>query len=533
MARIVKEIRGIFNGRSPTWYFEKDGYFLDSIAIDPEANLNSSLLRPGNNLPAIRYQKFSGSNVNTLTNWLETNPKDQNIYAYLDNGKFISYNTVFAETLIGTPTSGAGNGMKYYNNYIYLMTPTQVFRYGPLNNSPTLSNALIANGELLDGWNAGSDTLLTNTAYPGIRSMTYPNHAAHVHVDNKLYVCDFINGQGMVHFIKTLKTTDEGDTNDGSTYNALDLPFGYYPFDIESWGTDLAILAAPVYASAGSGITYIHGQAMLFLWDTISSSFYRSVPIPTAYATAMVNHNGVLKIWGGQIDFGYSLFQYRGGDQVDQLDMFLEGSPPPAGGVDIYCDRVVWGAYGTYPTSWAGLMSQGYQHPQLPQGAINCIARITNTSGTLPVVGAVRFTQQGQYIKRPIMGWRVDTTAAYGIDRTGGSESFNSLFNSCVFTIGQPFSVKEVQIDLGTQMQTGINVTPSLYFDSESTNSDSQNLSLPVLNPTNYPNSERHIRIKPPGLHAKHDFYLRLVDTGTTACPILFPIRIIVETLND
>ena len=37
------------------------------------------------------------------------------------------------------------------------------------------------------------------------------------------------------NYVKTSKTTDEGDTDNGSTYNALDLPFGYMPMDIASW----------------------------------------------------------------------------------------------------------------------------------------------------------------------------------------------------------------------------------------------------------------------------------------------------------
>ena len=38
-------------------------------------------------------------------------------------------------------------------------------------------------------------------------------------------------------------TLTQGAGNNGTTYNALDLPLGFMPVDIESWGTDLVILA--------------------------------------------------------------------------------------------------------------------------------------------------------------------------------------------------------------------------------------------------------------------------------------------------
>jgi hypothetical protein len=111
----------------------------------------------------------------------------------------------------------------------------------------------------------------------------------HVHTDGALYLCDFASGIGMIHKIKT---TYAG-VNDGSQYNVVDLPFDVRPFDIESYGTDLAIIGATI----GSDTVLQQGKSWLFLWDTTADSFYRQVPIPAAYVTAVVNIRGQLLIW--------------------------------------------------------------------------------------------------------------------------------------------------------------------------------------------------------------------------------------------
>ena len=114
------EITSILGGFSENQYSEtsKNTYY-SSVGVDPDFAIMNYNKTSGAIIP-ISYQKFSSSNVTSPVMWLMTNPKNTNLYAYLTNGRFISYDLNLAnETLIGTTTSGAGNGGAYYNNYIY------------------------------------------------------------------------------------------------------------------------------------------------------------------------------------------------------------------------------------------------------------------------------------------------------------------------------------------------------------------------------------------------------------------------------
>jgi len=341
MASVTLQVKSVSGGISSSQYMYGEGQYNTAIACDPDFPIGTGIKTSAAIVPTV-YEEFSGAQISGYPKFLSTNPKNTNLYALASDGKFVRYNSSLAsETLIGTPTSGAGNGMAYYNNYYYIATPTQVFRYGPLNNSPALSNALIANSELLDGWNGGSDTLLTNTTYPTVRGTTLPNHVMHVHGDDSLYLADFINGRGLIHRIHTMKTTDEGDTNDTtvpSAYNVLDLPFGYYPTAIASFDTDLVISAIRTTDS-----TVNQGSGALFFWDTIASSFYRQVPIPDPLVTAMKYLNWDLYIWSGNAVNGVRLSVYAGGQTVSQVAFLEEGTPPMAGAVDALGSKIVFG----------------------------------------------------------------------------------------------------------------------------------------------------------------------------------------------
>src|SRR5439155_975543 len=116
----------IINGIAPSYYVQAEGQYLGGLAMDPNSAASSRL---GGHIAPVKYTTFSGSNVTGSPNWLITNPKNNKVYAYMSDGKFVSYSSVLAsETLVGTPTSGAGNGAAYYNNYIYLFTPTDTSR---------------------------------------------------------------------------------------------------------------------------------------------------------------------------------------------------------------------------------------------------------------------------------------------------------------------------------------------------------------------------------------------------------------------
>ena len=200
MAEKTITISNILDGFSQTKYLSSEGSFDSSIGIDPDYPLTSSDTKTSGVIVPTQYADFSSTGLSVAAMWLITNPKDTNLYIYATDGELISYSSALtsgSETVIGTPTSGAGNGAVYYNNFLYLMTPTDVSRYGPLDGTPALTNTVWTGSTL------GSQRALVNTTYPTLRSVAIPNHSGHVHGDNALYFGDFVAGKGVIHKIKT------------------------------------------------------------------------------------------------------------------------------------------------------------------------------------------------------------------------------------------------------------------------------------------------------------------------------------------
>lgn len=514
-------IDSVLGGQSPTYHQATEDQFLTSIAIDPGGTNQGELKKPSGVISPVSFSRFSDAGISAshITKWIVTTPKDQTVYTYTEGGAVSGYdgsNILSANDIDVTlsPVSGAGNGAAYYNNYVYFGAPTDINRYGPLDNSPALTSGF---------WTSYlSATALSSVTYPTSTNVIYPNHAMHLHVDNKLYFCDISgNGQGIINFIKTKKTTDEGDTNDGSTRAALKLPFGYRPFDIESYGNDLAIVASQV----GTSTTVAQGKSALFLWDTFSTSFYRQVNIPGAITTATVNHNGDLYVWAGAIDTGYQVLRYSGGYSFELIEDFLESSPPMAGAVDTYANRLVWGGFGAYPTTHASVFAMGYQNPKLPPRALNNIATAT-TSGTNPIITALKFVQGNLAAKYPIIAWlAADGSPRVGLDKIllGTQKSY---FRSRLFNVGKKFIIKHIRITLSTALASGVSIVPKIYVDN-----DSSSTSLTTINTTNY-GTQRIVDLYA-SVRGEENFELELGFAGTTNVSVNLPIKIFGEYLES
>ena len=505
----------ILGGWSQTQYQGKKDTYQSSIAIDPDFPIGTDVRTSGMICPTV-YEKFSSTNVTGFPKWILSNIKDEYIYTYMSDGKFVSYdNTLASETLIGTPTSGAGNGGAYYNNYIYLATPTDVSRYGPLSSSPTLVN------NAWTGSTLGSLTALTNTTYPSLRGTPIPNHPMHVHVDNCLYVGDVSNGQGIINKINTKKTTYEGDTNDGSAYNALDLPFGYWPTDIESYGTDLVILAIQT-----SSVVLNQGRAALFFWDCVSDSFYRVVKIPDPIGTALLNNNGILYIFSGNAVNGVRISYYSGGDSIKDSVYLEEGTPPFAGAVDDLGNRIVFGGWTTQPTASASVFAYGSKKADLPETLHNIVK--TSSTGAIGTVTAVKFVQQSSNVKpQVIAGWGDAST--YGIDKLSTSGTYASVWRSNVISVGMSFDIQEIRIPLGATLASGMTIVPKVYLDDGSTVK-----TMTTINSTNF--DGRYAIFKRPEINdysGSNNFYIELTFQGTTYCPVLLPLKIEIDIHQD
>lgn len=514
-------INNILGGIAPSQYLTGEGQFSTSIAIDPEFPITDSAIRSSGVLRPVAYAKFSGAEVNNYVIATITNPKNALVYNILKNGKIISYDSSLgSETLVGTCTGSNAEGAAYYNDYIYIsgtgVSKDDVSRYGPLSVSPSLTDGVWTGATL------GSQTALTNTTYPAIRGTigTYPNHWLHVHTDNKLYVCDFKTGVGYIHYIKT---TAAG-VNDGSTYNALDLPFGFMPTSICSYGNDLGITSIQT-----TNTTVNQGESMFYLWDTVDSSFYRPVPIPEPFAMATINNKGVPHIIAGKLSAagGHTLFKYLGGESVEPVVSINEGHPPLPGGIATNGSKIVWGSFVTYPENACVVWGYGTKDNKLPP-ALQCVARasVTATSST-GMISSVKFPIQGSHSKpQMVIAWGESAGAAYGIDKISTTYQ-TSYFRSKTFNIGKSFTIKNVRLPLGTAMSASMVIIPTIYVDDETSST-----ALRTVNNTNFPNSERVINLYDP-VNGKNNFLLELKWTGTALLPVLMPIEILVEINNE
>lgn len=535
------QITNIWAGMSPSQYFTADGQYRFSVGIDPYLPVSDSVgdrlatgvLRPSG------YAAFSGVAIDDNPLFVITNPKNTNTYVALQNGALISYNSSLgSETDIGTITGSKCNGAVYYNNYIYLAGTTDISRYGPLDGSPSLTNGVWSGSTL------GTQTNLVNTTYPSIRGGgTLPNHIMHVHSNGVLYVADFdstssddtTRGKGLIHAIATKYGSAEGDTNNGSAYNVLDLPPGYKPTCIESYGNDLVIGAVQ-----GADSDVGQGVAALFFWDTFTASYYNVVPLPDVLVTGLKNVNGILYVFTGSVSSGtdvangYRVTAYLGGQTLKTIHYSTTGSPPLHGAIEAVGDRIYWGTFQQKstttpgsPSYYASVMSLGTHDPNLPggvHGVINATATGATDDGLVTCLK--RIQQESFSYPKFVVGHR--DAGGYGLDKQSTTYG-TAIWQSQLFNINTAFEIKRIRVSLGAAVAANMTITPTIYVDDFSSSSTE---GLTPINNTNYSASERHIEWTPQ-ISGNSNFVLELAWSGSALCPVLLPIEIDVELLDD
>jgi len=525
MAIKTLKIESILGGMSPSRYFGEEGTFDQSLSIDPDFPVVASAIRTSGFAVPIGMAVFSGANVTARVVSIINNPKNTLTYAVLSNGRLISYDSSLgSETLVGTCAGSTASSATYYNNYIYIFgtgaSVDDVSRYGPLNNSPTLVD------NVWKGATLGSLTALTNTTYPTLNGVSIPNHVGHVHGDGSLYFTDFINGQGLIHRITTKKVTNEGDTNGttvASSYNVLDLPFGFYPTDIESFSTLVIILGN--YSSDG---TINQGKAAFVLWEPTNTTSFLQGPtfLQDPLGTALLNVNGRIYVWSGNGQNGFKISKYLGGENVSDVALLEEGFPPFATAVDAIGNKVIWGGTTTTPSTSACVWSFGSKDSRLPEGIQNIIK--TTSAGTTPIVTALKYVQQSSNIQpKAVVAWKDGTTQ--GIDQYSATGTLGSKLR-WTFNLGQKFNIVKIRIPFGGAVAANTTITPTVYFDDLSSSQ-----TLTTINNTNFPSS-RKVIYKTPELKnfiGENNFTFELAWTGTNPLAVAMPILIEVQTHDD
>lgn len=240
----------------------------------------------------------SGTHTATSTNIgiINATAKDErsgNIYAIDQNNRVWCSNVpggAFKWMLIigNTLTSGLGNGIAVWQNYLFVFRGAAIDVWGALDNFSTAAWS--------NSWqsmnSASSSTML---------------HKTFVASNNALYWCDYVGNTGGLRnpgYIGSLMlaSTSTFLPGTGSTYiynaQALDLPDNEQPVALNELNGYLAI-GVNLSGTNSSGST-----SKLYYWDTVSASFNNPLIVPEAPIYEIVNANNIIYVfcgWRGRV----------------------------------------------------------------------------------------------------------------------------------------------------------------------------------------------------------------------------------------
>ena len=529
------KITGITGGRARSRFFPEGGQFTSSAGFDPDLSVGQEQQASGLAVPSA-YTKFSSTNVNSpVIAYFGVPQKASTTYAVTANGRLISYNSSFgAETLVATVAGGNAGGACYYNNYIYIFgtgaSKNDVSRFGPLDQP---------GAALTDAWWTGLGlTALTNTAYPLIRLASVPNHWGFSHIDNSLYFLDFANGSGLVHRIHTQKGTGgtpyEGYDNSTiipSAYGVLDLPYGFYPTSVGSYGTNVAISAMQTVSA-----TFNQGQGALFIWNpTNEITFDQQIFLPDPAATALLSRSGHLYVFSGNVNRGCRVSEYVGGSTVQERAYIDDGAPPLAGAVEAVGQRILWGSYCLDPVETACVWAINSRTRTKSDDVQNIACVGTQLAEKSQLCTAISWIgqQNGDESDPQIVVANYDdsNTAIYR-KTTGGSNTINSVIRFPLVVIGSNFRIDRIRIPLGDNVQSGTSMELNVLYDD----GNSESAVLTISNSVQ-PNATR-VTFKTPQItgQGQNNFILQISMASTNATiptPIAFPVEVWVEVFDD
>jgi len=548
-------IESILGGLSTYENFGGNDQFQSALGIDPDlpsqdqsgSLADRSFTSSGFIRPSGSFNPASEA-IAHITNyplWLVPQPKNSsNTYIYDVGGSVYTYDGTFIQGLgdLNDGGTATGNGAEYYDNYIYFSRSTTVARYGPLDGTPSFTD---------DYWVAtlGKTALNTGTdvsnglypAHPFMGTLRFPNHQMIRHSDGKLYFADVVNNQGVLHCISTTKTTVEGDTDNGSTFNAVDFPFGMYISALASYGDKIAVA---LYEGTGLTTLNFPSRARVAIWDPTNPLTYDLLTddeFPDPYISAMLNSNGVLYTWScefGILETGVRILRYVGGKSFEQVGYLDYVYPPMPGAVDGRLNKIVFGTHATDPVETGCVYAIGQKKSPVSNAIFNIMNVSTTTSavteiGGFPInsdvsVTALKFARQyGLHNTSPLVGWARRNPSAgleigFGLNSsTDGGWYAESIFRSQVFRLGRPFKITKLSIPILTSIDASSVVTPILFMDGQSTTYEQEDITS-----ANYGSSEKLIVQRPTNATGKHNFFLSLDwtpsdDLLTVGLPII------------
>lgn len=187
-----------------------------------------------------------------------------------------------------TLTSGSGNGIAIWQNYLFAFRGANIDVFGPLNDWSTAS------------WSNSWQSMNSPSSYSGL-------HKTFIASNNTLYWTDFTNSSstgrnpGYVGSLSLASTTAFlPGTSSTYVYNnqALDLPDNEQPVALNE------LNGALVIGTNISGLNSTGTISKVYYWDTISPSFNNPLIVPEAPIYEVVNANNIIYIfcgWRGRV----------------------------------------------------------------------------------------------------------------------------------------------------------------------------------------------------------------------------------------
>lgn len=531
--RVIR-IESILGGEAPSEYFARPDQFQAALGIDPSKPANNSTRRvAGGVIRPVATEDISNNTMAGIPRWIKAEPKNGLFYVYDFSGSVYTIPAnLSAPSGIGDLTDGGtstGNGMEYYDNYIYFARDTTIARYGPLNGTAAFTD---------DYWvSTLSKTALTNTQYPddSFLGVSYPNHVMHRHSDGKLYFADVVGNQGVLHVISTTKATVEGDTDNGSTYQKLTFGYGLWPTAIESYGSDLVIALFEGRGNYNGGNI---SPAKIAFWDTTSQNFNKIIwsEFPDSLITGLKNVNGTLYILSGAPEStGYRISRFIGGYTIEELFYNETGEPPYPGAIDANGGSLFFGSYIDWPDNSGCVFSYGLPRESLNNGGLFNVMGCSDTTTAARVTCLTMGLANQAGLYNPITGWTIGSSGVTnnGIDVQNVTYRAKSQWWSQKYKIGKKFKIKKVRIPLAYQTSSNTNsVIAYIHVDQGLTAGAT---TLGTIDNTTYPNKSVVV-FRPTNLVGEQDFALSFSwAASTSAFPltIALPITIEYETIDD
>jgi len=436
-------------------------------------NLNFSTDLTGLSV-SIKTTKDSSAVVTDLPKWIEHDAVNDKTYAYGNDGNFYVESAGSWSALTAASTA-AGQGMRIWNDYVYLRKTSTIARYGPLSSSPTLTQS----------WQTSN-------------VQTISDHAPIVEFLGNIYIA---NGRYL------------GEWDDSTwTYNSLTLPVGWKIRTLAVLGEDLVM-----GGWIGSNV-YDYEKGFLWFWNGTDTSVSSFIEVNEGAVNAMhVIDNNLYFIAGAS----GKMYVYTG--QViplRQITMdlasseYLEVFP---GAMDSHMGKLLIGLAGKTDsiTLPQGVYSYGRTSKNYPRALnLDHVISTGTKTGTTLKIGAVSAVGPNEVY----VGWE-DTTATNGIDKISGTTPYAAAtWHSLIFDNGNAYTIKELDFIKFTFKSLAANESFAFYYKR-----DRESAWVSLGSASTDGSTEAYFSLSPTPILTFKDIQLRVdfSTTGTTMPTLL------------